>query len=125
MNTGNLTTKKAPKSPKELGEHGRREWRAIQEPYRIHRDEDPAGWSLVLTVCRTEDRIQAMLQILAVEGYTEVDRFGQKRPHHLLSAIRDAETIKRQALKALDLEEVHPAPPAKLGRPAWSGAANR
>jgi hypothetical protein len=95
-----------PKPPKTLGRAGRALWNAMQESYRI---TDPAGLLLLETVCRSEDTAQQMREQVGTSFLIE------GKPNPLLSAIRDVESTKRNALKQLnlDLEPLHDHP----GRP--------
>ena len=58
----------------------------------------------LLPACRSEDDIQRMRKAVAKDGDMTKDRFGQKREHPLLAAIRGLEAVKRQALKSLNLD---------------------
>jgi hypothetical protein len=89
------------KPPKELKKAGRTQWNAIQLEYGIN---DPGGLAHLITSCRVEDDLQRMRAIVARDGDTLNDRFGQKREHPLLAAIRGLEAVKRQALKSLNLD---------------------
>ena len=104
-----------PRPPKELGPTGRRTWREVaqSDAYDL---TDVAIRSLVVTWCKCEEDLMRMRQTMAEpkEGKAEPkegeegkllisDRFGQKQPNPLLAAIRGTETIKRQAIAALQL----------------------
>jgi hypothetical protein len=90
-----------PQPPKSLKKAGRTLWNDIQTQYGI---TDPGGLAHLVTVCRTEDDIQRMRDVVARDGDTITDSFGQKREHPLLAAIRGLEAVKRQALKSLNLD---------------------
>jgi hypothetical protein len=87
--------------PRGLKRAGRTLWVAIQKEYGIN---DPGGISHLVTACRSEDDIERMRKAVAEDGDMTSDRFGQKREHPLLSAIRGLEAVKRQALKSLNLD---------------------
>jgi|SRR5881296_1575285 len=93
--------KPALRPPKELKTAGRALWKSLTGEYLIN---DAGGLTLLLTVCRCEDDIQRFRTALAVDGDLITDRFGQKQPHPLLAAMRGAETVKRQSLRALNLD---------------------
>ena len=87
--------------PRGLKKAGRTLWNAVQKEYGIN---DPGGISHLVTACRSEDDIQRMRAAVARDGDMTSDRFGQKREHPLLAAIRGLEAVKRQALKSLNLD---------------------
>ena len=103
---------KPPKPPASLSRAGRQLWRAIQEQYAI---VDPGGLSHLLSACRAEDDINRMREAIAKDGDTVEDRFKQKQSHPLLASIRGTETVKRQALAALNLD-IEPLKD-RVGRP--------
>jgi hypothetical protein len=104
---------KVAKPPKGLEKAGRRLWKAIQEEYAI---SDPGGLAFLLSACRAESDIVGMREIVEKEGDTLTVADKPSVAHALLSAIRGAENVKRQSLRALnlDLEPLHDRP----GRPA-------
>jgi len=104
------TKKPLPKPPKELGAAGRALWNKLQQEYAL---EDQGGLESLLTAARSEDDIQRMRARLAKDGDLIADRFGQLKASPLLQSIRGAETIKRQALRALNLDI---EPPTKGGK---------
>jgi hypothetical protein len=79
-----------PKPPRGLKKPGRTLWSAIQAEYGI---DDPGGLSHLVTACRTEDDIQRMRTVVATDGDTVADRFGQKCEHPLLAAVRVLEAV--------------------------------
>jgi hypothetical protein len=104
-----------PEAPRGLKKPGRTLWKSIQTQYGI---DDPGGCAHLLTACRSEDDLQRMRGTVARDGDTIKDRFGQKREHPLLGAIRGLEAVKRQALKSLnlDLEPLRDKPGRPGGR---------
>jgi hypothetical protein len=101
--------------PKSLKKAGRNLWNSIQDQYGI---DDAGGLAHLLTACRSEDDLERMRGTVARDGDTITDRFGQKREHPLLGAIRGLEAVKRQALKSLnlDLEPLRDKPGRPGGR---------
>src|SRR5215472_9365233 len=99
----------------QLGKAGRRLWVEIQKEYCI---TDPGGVTLLLSAAKAEDDLMRMRAIVAKDGDTIKDRFGQKVAHPLLLAIRGSEAIKRQSIGALhlDLEPVRDKPGRPSGR---------
>ncbi len=102
--------------PKSLGREGRRFWNAIIREYRI---TDSGGLELLRTAAECRDLECAAMATATAEGFSTVDRYGQKRPHPLLSVARDARRLKLSALKDLhlDVEPVRDRP----GRPGGIG----
>jgi P27 family predicted phage terminase small subunit len=103
----------AAKCPSTIVGPGRKLWKELTEEYSIG---DSAGKTLLQTVCQAETDIQRMRGKIATEGDTVKDRFGQVKAHPLLAAVRDAESTKRQALRALNLD-LEPLKGAGPGRP--------
>jgi hypothetical protein len=102
---------KKPKIPEELGTAGRRLWKAIQDEFEIL---DSGGLAYLLSAARAEDDIQRMRQTLAREG--DVSPTDRSRAHPLHAAIRGAETVRRQSLRALNLD-IGPMRTTGPGRP--------
>ena len=78
--------------------------------------EDAGGLVLLQTACECADlEADAMAQARS-EGLSSVDRYGQRRPHPLLSVARDARGQMLAALRQLhlDVEPLRDRP----GRPA-------
>ncbi len=98
-------------APKSLTPAGKRMWTELVTSYGI---TDTGGLLLVQTACEASDRYQAARAAIERDGQTITDKFGQLKPHPLLSAERDARAAMLAALKALhlDLEPVKP-----IGRP--------
>ena len=65
---------------------------------------DPAALKILATLCEASDRAQGCREVIDREGLTVTDRFGQVRPHPLLSSERDARAQVLQAFKVLGLE---------------------
>ena len=91
--------KKAVKPPKELGPAGRRLWKAIADEYEVI---DSGGLAHLLAACRAEDDIQRMRATIAAKGYICKD--DPSKPNPLLAAIRGSEAVRRQSLRALNLD---------------------
>jgi phage terminase small subunit len=87
--------------PAGLNAAGQKLWNAIEAEYDIR---DSGGLALLESACRAEDDIVNFRRIVAEAGSMIMDRFGQLKPHPLLASIRDCESTKRQALKALHLD---------------------
>jgi hypothetical protein len=98
--------------PKGLGPQGRSLWRRLQTEYGI---VDAGGQVLLRTAAECEDLERDAMATARAEGLSSVDRYGQRRPHPLLSVARDARAQKLAALRALhlDVEPIRDRP----GRP--------
>jgi hypothetical protein len=90
-----------PPPPESLGAAGRLLWVALTSEFNI---DDSGVLTSLLTVCRSEEDIVRMREIVARDGDTYLDRFEKLAAHPLLNAIRGAEQVKRQALKSLNLD---------------------
>ncbi|MBA2883066.1 P27 family predicted phage terminase small subunit [Desulfosalsimonas propionicica] len=105
-----------PKTPKTLSREAAGWWRKLQAEYDI---ADEAGRLLLQTALESFDRMRECQGAIKKDGQVVKDRFGQDKPHPLLSAERDARAQLMQALKALNLDlEVtpHPGPGRPPGR---------
>src|SRR4051812_13740612 len=83
--------------------------------------EDSAGLAILDAALQAHDRYQQAQEQITLDGATYVDRFGQPRPHPMLTVERDARAAFLHGLGRLnlDVEPAHGGP----GRPA--GTANR
>ena len=90
-------------------------WRKLQEEYGV---TDSAGLLLLQSALEAFDRMRACQTAIEAEGQTVQDRFGQAKPHPLLTAERDSRAQMLAALKALhfDLEPLKPTgrPPGRI-----------
>lgn len=110
--------KRNSRPPGHLSKESKRLWREILEEYAI---EDSAGLRILRTALEAYDRSQAARETIDGkngkdgEGMQVKDRFGQSKPHPLLTIERDARAGFLAGLKALnlDLEPLHDRP----GRP--------
>jgi hypothetical protein len=104
---------KSPRPPKALGKAGKALWRLVQEEYAI---EDAGGLAHLLQACRAEDDITTWRRTVEADGAVLLDRFGQKKPHPLVTQIAVMEAVRRSALQSLNLD-VEPLQ-KNPGRPA-------
>ena len=104
---------KPPRSPKGLGTAGRRLWTGIQREYSI---TDAGGIAHLMSACRAEDDLERLRNQVRREGDTITVTGKPPIAHPLLASIRGLETVKRQALRSLnlDLEPLRD----RVGRPA-------
>ena len=100
------------KLPKHLSPEARALFKSIADDYQI---VDAAGLKILTVACQAFDRAQAARATIDQEGMTITDKFGQTKPHPLLTCERDSRAAFLAGLKALnlDLEPLQPRP----GRP--------
>lgn len=101
--------------PAHLSDEAKKLWRKICAEYDF---SDQAGLLILQTAMEAFDRMRGAQAIVATEGATILDRFGQVKSHPILTAERDARAAMLAALKMLNLdsEEVE-QPFARPGRP--------
>lgn len=101
------------KAPKHLSPEAKKWWQRIMETYDI---SDDGGQWILQTACEAYQRMSECKAILDRDGLTVEDRHGQKKPHPLIPAERDARAAMLSALKQLnlDLEPLND----RSGRPA-------
>lgn len=109
---GNTQRTDNSRPPRSLGPEGRTLWRRLRAEYGI---QDAGGLALLRTACECRDLEVDAMQQARQDGLSTVDRYGQRRPHPLLSAARDARAQMLAALRALNLD-VEPLRPG-VGRP--------
>ncbi len=93
--------KTSPKPPAHLSRESKRLWAEIVKEYVF---DDAASLSVLQTALEARDRLQECRERINKEGLTVLDRFGQTRPHPLLSAERDARSGVLQGFKMLGLD---------------------
>lgn len=93
--------KTTPKAPNHLSKESKRLWTEIVKDYVF---DDSASLSVLVTALEARDRLQECRERINTEGLTITDRFGQVRPHPLLSAERDARSGVLQGFKMLGLD---------------------
>ncbi len=93
--------KTSPKAPSHLSKESKRLWTEIVKEYVF---DDAASLSVLQTALDARDRLTECRERINTEGLTITDRFGQVRPHPLLSAERDARSGVLQGFKMLGLD---------------------
>jgi P27 family predicted phage terminase small subunit len=93
--------KNFPKPPKRLSTEGKAWWRKLVAEYGI---EDQAGLLLLQTALEAFDRMRDAQRVVAAEGMTTTDRFGQIKAHGLLTVERDNRAQMLSALRQLNLD---------------------
>jgi P27 family predicted phage terminase small subunit len=103
------------RAPSHLSSDAKRWWRELMNEYAIN---DAAGLLLLQTAMEAHDRMKAAAAEIEKDGQTLPDRFGQPKPHPLLSTERDARAAMMAALKQLnlDLEPLRDGPGRPGGR---------
>ena len=101
-----------PNPPSHLSQESREWWAALTAENDI---SDAAGRLLLQTALESFDQMRRDQAVIASDGPTVMDRWGQTKPHPLLTSVRDARSQMLLALKQLNLD-VEP-PREKVGRP--------
>lgn len=91
--------------PKHLSSIARKLWR---DTCASHTVIDPNQFALLRAACESFDRANEAREILAREGLTVTDRFGQQKAHPCAAVERDAKASMIAAFRALNF-----APPPK------------
>lgn len=89
------------KPPKHLSPAAKRWFREIATDFSI---TDRAGLLLLQQAAESWDRAALCREAIATDGATIKDKFGQLKPHPLLSTERDAKSSFLNALKHLSLD---------------------
>jgi len=90
-----------PRAPAHLSNAAKTWWRRIVREYAV---DDQAGCLLLQTALEAFDRMKGAQAQITTEGATVRDRFGQTKPHPLLTVERDARAQMLMALKQLNLD---------------------
>lgn len=102
-------------APQHLSKRSGRFYRSIVNDYAL----EPHHEELLRRACEAMDRADEARDILAEEGLTVVDRYGQTKPHPAVNIERDARIHVARMLRELDLEgepDPDPRPPRRGGR---------
>ncbi|MBM3131735.1 MAG: hypothetical protein FJZ95_01715 [Chloroflexi bacterium] len=99
-----------PKPPKHLKAATRRWFGQVLEEYNL----EPHHVRLLTLAGESYDRAQQAREIIAQQGLTVTDRFGQVRAHPLLAVERDCRIAFARLLRELSLDIEDPGEP---GRP--------
>jgi P27 family predicted phage terminase small subunit len=94
-------TSRLPTPPGHLSAASKRLWKAILEDWPI---SDRAHLALLQTALESRDRAERCRRQIDKAGETVQDRFGQTKPHPLLTAERDSRSAFITAVKALGLD---------------------
>src|SRR5260370_32838192 len=105
--------------PRELGQHGRELWDAVQREYGI---ADRGGVELLAQACAALDRAEGLAEAIGTDGAIVYTRTGVPKSH---PAVKDelacrafvVRTLERLGLNAQAVKPVR-RPPSKAG---WTG----
>ena len=99
-------------APQHLSQEAQNWWDRLLIEYEI---TDEAGFLILQTSLEAFDRMKSAQDVIAKDGQTIKDRFGQLKAHPLCNVERDARGAMLRALKALNLDimPLHDGP----GRP--------
>jgi phage terminase small subunit len=87
--------------PKHLEHTEKLLWKSILETYAF---DDAASLTMLRTALEAHQRARKCRERIDADGEVIVDRWGQLKPHPLLSAERDARAALISGLKALNLD---------------------
>ena len=91
----------AQKPPRGLCAEARRFWKKVTGEYMI---DDPGSLLVLTSACEALTRMKEAQDIIAKEGMTTTDRFGQSKCHPAVLVERDSRAAMLAALKQLQLE---------------------
>jgi P27 family predicted phage terminase small subunit len=105
--------RKIPLPPRTLGDEGKAYWKKIQSEF----DVEEHHFDLLEAACVQLDRASAARAVIAVEGITAKDRFGQPKEHPAVSVERNAALsfLRLQRELGLDIAPPESRPPARPG----------
>ena len=106
-----MTEKNTQTAPKHLSKEAKEIFNGLAADYSI---DDIAGLRILRVACEAFDRAQACRNTIDRDGLTVLDKFGQVKPHPLLSTERDNRAAFLAGLKALNLDL---EPVKGIGRP--------
>lgn len=104
---------KTQKPPLGLSKESREIWKKLIAEYGF---EDQGGLELLKIYCQTSDRAKDCRKEIDKEGMQVKDRFGQLKPHPLLTAEKEARSIMLAALRQMNLDVIPNN--AGVGRPS-------
>jgi P27 family predicted phage terminase small subunit len=108
-------TEELPAAPSHLSKRAKGLWESITDEFLLAAHQ----FELLRRACEASDRADAALALLKKDGLTEMDRFGQRRPHPAVAVERDSRIGEARLLRELALSPEEPGEP----RPPRTGAA--
>lgn len=94
-----MSTASTPRPPSGLGTRGRKFWRDTVRLY----DFDTAEQQLLVEVCRTLDRLDALEAVVAQDGPTITGSMGQTIVHPAIGEARQQRVVLARLVAALEL----------------------
>lgn len=92
---------KAPPCPRDLGQAGRKLWKAVTGRYQIEAHHE----GLLLQAARAADTAESARVQIEAEGLTVKNNRGELRAHPLLAVQRDAQRVLGYLLKTLGIRD--------------------
>src|SRR5438093_10252305 len=89
------------KPPAAISQEAKNLWRKIISDFEV---DDPAGLLLLQSALEAFDDMRKAQKIIAKDGITLKDRWGQKRQHPATLVLRDARNLMLRCLKQLNLD---------------------
>ena len=80
--------KRIPSPPSHLSREGKKLWRDLMAEYVI---DNPGAIAILSAAIESHDRCMTARRVLAVDGFSVMDRYGIPRVHPLCPVVRDAE----------------------------------
>jgi P27 family predicted phage terminase small subunit len=102
------------RTPSHLRPATRRWWRSVTDDFEL----ESHHLRLLQLACEAWDRAEQAREVLARDGLTFIDRFGQPRSRPEVAIERDSRTAFARLLRELDLDT---EPPRAPGRPPGLG----
>jgi len=109
---GPIEAWEVPPPPEDLGEDGVIFWTPAAAQLRL----DPRELTLLHQACRALDLMTQAWTLIQEEGLLTRDRFGKRISTPACKVYRDSEISFREALRALDLQNIPPRP----APPIWA-----
>jgi P27 family predicted phage terminase small subunit len=101
--------------PKGLGAEATRLWKGTVDTWQL----DAPALTMLEDACKSLDRRRAAEKLVAKEGMTQTDRFGQIKSHPCMGIIRDEISSFVRLLKQLGLDVAGAAAMAKSPEDVW------
>ena len=89
------------RAPGHLSKEAKKIWKGIISEYEM---VDVAGLKILRVALEAFDRAQGAREKIDLDGMTVEDKWGQIKPHPLLSCERDSRAAFLSGLKALNLD---------------------
>ncbi len=107
-------SERLPAAPSHISGRAKGLWRALVKEFALEAHQ----LELLRRACEASDRADEARELLAGDGLTTVDRYGQVKPHPAVNIERDARLAEARLIRELALEPAEPEAP----RPPRTGA---